>query len=99
MNNFLFNNGYHTVHHMSPLRHWSENEVEHNRVASKIDPVLNEKNFGWYMFRVYILGAVFPKFRTDSMRVRRIALVQAGLSQGEQTEQQAASLVPELQVG
>lgn len=72
LNAYLFNNGYHTVHHMSPLRHWSENAAEHAKVANKIDPALDEKSFWWYMVRVYLLGAVFPKFRTESMRLKRI---------------------------
>jgi beta-carotene hydroxylase len=73
MNGFLFNNGYHTVHHMHPRRHWSENEYEHHQVSKNIDPILMEKNFSWYMFRVYILGPIMPRFKTLSMRVQRKA--------------------------
>jgi fatty acid desaturase len=82
LNAFLFNNGYHTVHHISPHTHWSENPAQHAKMANKIDPALEEKNFWWYMVRVYLIGAFFPKFRTQSMRLKRIAMAKAGTAQG-----------------
>ncbi len=73
MNMFLFNNGYHTVHHDNPGLHWSETPAAHAKVADKIHPSLNEKSILWLIFRVYFLGIFFKKFRTDSMRLARIA--------------------------
>ncbi|MCA9562746.1 MAG: fatty acid desaturase [Myxococcales bacterium] len=73
LNTFLFNNGYHTVHHDRPGLHWSLTPKAHEEIAHTIDPVLNEKSFAWYLLRVYILGIFVPKFRTDSMRLRRMA--------------------------
>ncbi len=72
MNAFLFNNGFHTIHHMHPRKHWSENNAGHQTIAGRIDPALTETNWGWYMFRVYILGLFFPSFRTTSMRLKRM---------------------------
>lgn len=72
MNAFLFNNGYHTVHHMQPRLHWSETPKVHNDVAHNIDPALLENSFWGYIGRNYILGAFIPKFRTVSMRQARM---------------------------
>jgi hypothetical protein len=33
---------------------------------------LKERSFWWYIFRNYMLGLFISKFRTDSMRLRRI---------------------------
>lgn len=76
-NQFLFNNGYHTVHHMRAATHWSELPEAHRKVAHLIDPKLNESGFWSYMFRNYIVGLVAPKKRTSSMRLTRLAKVKA----------------------
>ena len=71
LNAFLFNNGYHTVHHHRPGTHWSQIPEEHEEVAHKIDDRLNVDNFWWFMFRTYILGLFSEKFQTDSLRAER----------------------------
>jgi len=73
LNVMLFNNGYHTIHHDKSGTHWSKAPELHAAIADKIDPSLNERSFWWYIFRVYFLGAIFPKFRTHSMRLDRLA--------------------------
>jgi beta-carotene hydroxylase len=73
LNFFLFNNGYHTVHHDMPGRHWSENKEAHALVAATIDPRLIEQSFAWYLARNYVIGLVVPAARTKSMRLERIA--------------------------
>lgn len=72
LNAFLFNNGYHTVHHDSPGMHWSKAPAAHAKIAHTLDPVLNEPSFAWYIVRVYILSIFVPKFRTKSMRLARM---------------------------
>lgn len=72
VNFWLLNNGFHTVHHLWPSMHWSKAAEKHREIEHKIDPSLNESNFAWYLFRVYILGLFNEKFRTKSMRVQRI---------------------------
>ena len=72
MNFILLNNGLHTVHHNSPGTHWSKNREKHVKIEHKIDPRLNEENFFWYLFRVYILGLFMPSYRTENMRMERI---------------------------
>jgi fatty acid desaturase len=73
LNTLLFNNGYHTIHHEHPGIHWSETPAGHAEIAHHIDPVLIERSFWWYIVRSYFLGAVAPRFRTASLRLRRIA--------------------------
>lgn len=72
LNAMLFNNGYHTVHHEKAGLHWSKTPELHAKVEKNIDPVLLERSFWGYIFRVYFLGAIFPRFRTKSMRLKRM---------------------------
>ncbi|MEM9069692.1 MAG: fatty acid desaturase [Myxococcota bacterium] len=72
MNWFLFNNGYHTIHHMKPGLHWSRTPAAHAEIAHHIDPRLNEPSFWWLVVRVYILGLFSARCRTDSMRLERL---------------------------
>ena len=72
LNFLLLNNGLHTAHHLSPGVHWSRLREKHNKIADRIDPRLNENNFAWYLFRVYILGLFSSAYRTDNMRLERI---------------------------
>ena len=73
LNFFLFNNGYHTVHHMNANMHWSLTKAAHEKVAHKIDPSLNEKYFWGYVFKAYIIGPIANRFKTKSMRLERKA--------------------------
>jgi fatty acid desaturase len=77
LNLMLFNNGYHTIHHEHPGIHWSETPKAQESIAAQIDPILIERSFWWYMFRVYVLGPFIPHFRTTSLRLKRIAPVPA----------------------
>lgn len=72
LNALLFNNGFHTVHHEKAGVHWSLTPELHNKVADKIDPVLNQKSFWGYIIKAYVLSIFSTKFKTDSMRLRRI---------------------------
>lgn len=73
LNVMLFNNGYHTVHHERAGTHWSKTPELHAAVADKIDPVLNERSFWWYILRVYFLGMISKRFQTRSKRLERMA--------------------------
>jgi beta-carotene hydroxylase len=73
LNFLLFNNGYHTIHHHKAGLHWSAVPEEHKKIAHNIDPILLERSFWWYIVRSYIVSIFIPKFRTDSMRLRRLA--------------------------
>lgn len=74
LNFFLFNNGFHTIHHEKPLCHWSTLSESHDKiVASKISPELNGKSMWGYFWRVYILGLFTKQYQTRSMRLDRIS--------------------------
>lgn len=69
LNFYLFNNGYHTVHHESPGTHWSDLPEEHEKISDKVDDRLEVENFWWFMFRTYILGLFSEEYQTDSLRM------------------------------
>jgi beta-carotene hydroxylase len=72
LNFFLFNNGYHTIHHDKAGVHWSMVPEEHKKIEHLIDDSLKERSFWWYILRAYILSFFFPKFKTNSMRLDRL---------------------------
>lgn len=72
MNFFLLNNGYHTVHHMKPLAHWSELKGLHQKIAHKIDPRLNEPSLLWMIIKMYFLAPIFPSLASVNMRAARM---------------------------
>ncbi|TVQ80003.1 MAG: fatty acid desaturase [Bradymonadales bacterium] len=55
-NRILFNNGYHTQHHTTPMMHWSRLPEAHQKIHYQIDPRLNERDPISFCFRTYILG-------------------------------------------
>jgi fatty acid desaturase len=72
LNFFLFNNGYHTIHHHKAGLHWEKAAEAHKEIEQNIDPILMERSFWWYIIRSYFLSIFIPKFRTNSMRLERI---------------------------
>jgi len=56
MNLFVFDNGFHTVHHQRPGLHWSLARAEHERIAHLVDPRLNAQSIFGYAYETYILG-------------------------------------------
>lgn len=67
VNTLLFNIGLHTAHHQHPRAHWSELTHLHKSYKTQINPRLNEKGLLQYMLRVYLLGLLHPRFRTQSL--------------------------------
>lgn len=74
-NFFLFNNGFHTVHHDKAGTHWSESPAAHAEVAHLIDPELNQRSFWWYMIKTYMFAPFVPSLRERSRRLDRIEKV------------------------
>jgi fatty acid desaturase len=72
INQLLFNNGYHTIHHQNPGMHWSETPAAQKKIEDFIDPALNERSFWWYIVRVYLLAPFDSRFGTVSKRRERI---------------------------
>lgn len=58
LNALLFDNGFHTVHHLRPGAHWSDLPALHAEHAAKIDPALNQPNAATWIFRTYFLPLV-----------------------------------------
>ena len=73
VNAFLFNNGYHTVHHQRASMHWSETPAAHAKVVHNIAPHLIERSFWGYLAKTYILSIFMDKYKSQSMRLERQA--------------------------
>lgn len=72
VNPFLFNNGYHTIHHHRAGIHWSEIPAAHKEIEHLIDPDLIESSLWGYLFKTYIAGIFVPRFRSSSRRLARL---------------------------
>lgn len=72
LNFMLFNNGLHTMHHEKAGLHWSLVPAEHKKIEHNIDPALLERSFWWFLLKNYILGIFTDKYKTDSMRLKRL---------------------------
>jgi fatty acid desaturase len=55
LNYFVFNNGYHTIHHMYPRLHWSLAPAAHAKeVAPRIHPSLEQSSLLAYVVRTFV---------------------------------------------
>ena len=72
MNFLLFNNGYHTAHHLKPLAHWSTLKEIHTKLAPQMEPSLNEPSLSWMLIRMYLLAPFFPSLRGRNLRAERL---------------------------
>ena len=73
VNAFLFNNGYHTIHHEKANIHWSELPEAHKEIAPYIHPSLVQKSFWGYLIKSYVLSLFIPKYKSRSMRLERLS--------------------------
>lgn len=64
VNWFVFEAGYHTVHHEHPGTHWSQYPDLHARRADRIAPELNEHSIGVFCLKNYVFGLFIPSLRT-----------------------------------
>jgi fatty acid desaturase len=67
---FVFQNGYHTIHHEHPGVHWSRYPELHAARAARIDPKLNVSSIFAYVFSTY-LSPRSPADNADPSRDRR----------------------------
>jgi beta-carotene hydroxylase len=84
----LFNNGFHTVHHLRASTHWSLLPAAHKKIEHLIKPELNEKVILFYLFKTYLVGPFNKRYKTRSMRLLRKA----------NEKKSAATDVPVMQV-
>lgn len=89
---FVFQAGYHTVHHENPGTHWSKYGELHAARAARIAPELNEHSIITFCLKNYVLGVFSDKFRTHqvgraayddptaSLQTDSVAAVEAGIN-------------------
>ena len=61
LNLFLFNNGYHTVHHQKPGLHWSLTPGAHAEIADRIPPDLLVEKFPRFWFRRFVVDPLLRR--------------------------------------
>lgn len=77
LNTLLFNNGYHTVHHLRANVHWSKTPELHEEFKDQIEPSLNEPRFWGYILRTYFLAPFAKQYQSRSMRAERMKNIAA----------------------
>lgn len=60
LNALLFNNGFHTVHHVTPGLHWTKTPEAHAKVAHLIHPALQQRSWWGYMTWTFFLRPLVP---------------------------------------
>lgn len=61
---FVFDAGYHTVHHEHPTVHWSNYAQLHRERIPGEHASLEQRSIARFCFENYVLGALWPKLRT-----------------------------------
>jgi fatty acid desaturase len=61
---FVFDAGYHGVHHEHPSVHWSEYARLHRERVPARHPSLEQHSVAWFCLKNYLLGGVWPRLRT-----------------------------------
>lgn len=66
MNLFVFNTGYHTIHHLFPSKHWSEIPRLHQQVESSIFMELNCRNLIWFFLKDILFSFDFKSIKSPT---------------------------------
>jgi fatty acid desaturase len=66
---FVFDAGYHTVHHQRPSLHWSRYAELHRAQEGRIHPSLNEHSVLWFCLKNYLGGALSPRLRSQPLNL------------------------------
>jgi beta-carotene hydroxylase len=69
---FVFDAGYHTVHHDRPSVHWSRYAALHGKRAARMHPSSNEHSVLWFCVKNYVAGALLPSLRTTPQAARAL---------------------------
>lgn len=67
LNALLFNNGYHTVHHMKPGVHWTQTPALHRTVEAHVHPALLQKSWWGYMIWTFFIRPIVPGARAPNL--------------------------------
>jgi len=95
VNWFVFDAGYHTVHHDRPSVHWSHYADLHAKRAARIHPSLNSHSVLSFCVTNYLLGSFLPRFRTQPLREREpITRPAANPNLASNTQPEAAAMMP-----
>lgn len=73
LNALLFNNGFHTVHHMKPGVHWTQTPKLHAEIAHRIDPALLQRSWWGYMIWTFFLRPLVPGARAPQLREQELS--------------------------
>ncbi|KAI1126480.1 fatty acid desaturase-domain-containing protein [Nemania abortiva] len=72
LNYLLFNNGFHTIHHLYPGLHWSALPQKHRElIAPHIEPSLEDPSILAYMWRTFIWPGVRLDFRGNPLVITK----------------------------
>ncbi len=91
LNVLLFNNGFHTIHHMKPGLHWSRSPAAHAKIAENIREDLQLPTFWGWMVRTYLLSPFVPRWRSHSLRLDRLAREEAAAAAEAATSTSSAA--------
>lgn len=61
LNWWLFNNGFHTAHHLRPGLHWSALPGFHQHIRAQIDPELERRSLALALLQFYVWPGVRPQ--------------------------------------
>jgi beta-carotene hydroxylase len=64
---FLFNNGFHAVHHENPGAHWSALPALHAKIEHEIHPELKQNNVLVYFVKTYFLALFSSRFESKQI--------------------------------
>jgi fatty acid desaturase len=71
---FVFDAGYHTIHHARPGLHWSQYAALHRGLESQIDASLNASSVLRFCIDNYVFGLFSKRFRTRQLQSGRCVL-------------------------
>jgi fatty acid desaturase len=72
VNWFVFDAGYHTVHHEHPGEHWSRYAELHRARRDRIHPSLNQHSIVSFCVWTYAVGLFLARYRTEDLSLRSL---------------------------